>query len=126
MRRLEQLRGKMRMAGAVAVVVCQVKPTQLGDVTPYNDLISDFLRAQRWGFGCRTQVRLCHLKADGFHILPQFDSIIDRTYACAIRGVDVPDPTPPNGFLPDHLRRRWQADWPRLGKGGANSANYGW
>ena len=103
------------MAGASAVVVCQVKPMQLGNVSPYNELISDYLRGQRWGFGCQTQVRLSYLKADGFHILPQYDSMVDKTYACAILGVPVPDPTPLDSFIPDHLRRRWQAEWPRVG-----------
>ena len=109
----------------MAVVVCQAKPMQTVDVTPYNELLSDYLSAQRGGYGCQTQIRLGHLRSDGFHVLPQFDSIIDKTYACAIRGILVPDPTPIGEFLPDHLRRRWQAEWPRLGGGGRND-NYGW
>ena len=129
LQRVDQLREKMKMEGAFAVVVCQVKPMQMMDVTPYNGLISDSLSAQRWGFGCQTQIRLSYLKADGFHVLPQFDSIIDKTYACAIRGVLVPDPTPLGGFIPDHLKRRWQAKWPRLGGGGggrdSDRINYG-
>ena len=114
------------MEGATAVVVCQIKPMQLMDVTPFNELLSDYLRSQRWGFGCQTQIRLSQLKADGFHVLPQFDSVIDRTYACAIRGALVPDPTPHEGFVPNHVKRRWQAEWPGLGGRVANHRNYGW
>ena len=96
------------------------------DVSPYNFLLDDYLRA-RGIPGCPTQIRMEDLRSDGFHIMRQVDSVIDRTYACAIRGVLVPDPTPTGGFLPDHLGRRWQAEWPRVGRGGgANHVNYGW
>ena len=64
-RGVDRLRGILRMAGAKAVVVCQIKPMQVCNVTPYNELLSSYLGAQRWGFGCRTQVRLCFLKSDG-------------------------------------------------------------
>ena len=80
-RGVDRLRGALKSAGAMAVVVCQVKPMELGDVTPYNDLLSEYLAGERWGFGCRTQIRLGHLKPDGYHIKPQFYSIVDRTYA---------------------------------------------
>ena len=124
LQRVERLREKIRTEGAFSVVVCQVKPMQTMDVTPYNGMLNDYLSAKRWGFGCQTQIRLNYLKANGFHVLPQFDSVIDRTYACAIRGVLVPDPTPLEGFLPDYLRRRWQAEWPRVG--GGRRLNHGW
>ena len=114
-RGVDRLRGILVAAGARASVICQVKPMQLGDVTPYNELLSEYLRGQRGGFGCRTQIRLGHLKPDGFHVKPQYDSIIDRTYACAIKGIPVYDPTPSGEFVPDHLRRRWQAEWPKVG-----------
>ena len=123
---VDKLCGRLRMAGAAAVVVCQVKPMQVADVTPYNDLLSEYLCTQDQGFGCKTQIRLTYLKPDGFHVRPQFDSVIDRTYACAIRGVPVSDPTPFNEFLPDHLRRRWQTQWPRIGGGGGRVVNNGW
>ena len=94
-------------------------------MTPYNSALSKYLEAQRCGFGCRTQIRMSFLKPDGFHIKPQYDSVVDKTYACAIRGVSVVDPTPPEEFVPDHLRRSWQREWPRLG-GGSPRRNYGW
>ena len=92
---VDRLRRVLKMAGAKAAVVCQVKPMRLGDVSPYNDHLSDYLRGQKWGFSCRTQIRLSYLKPDGYHVRPQYDSIIDKTYACAIRGIPVIDPTPP-------------------------------
>ena len=123
---VDKLRGRLKMAGAAAVVVCQAKPMQVVDVTPYNDRLSEYLCAQEQGFGCKTQIRLTYLKPDGYHVRPQFDSIIDKTYACAIRGVPVVDPTPLDSFLPDHLRRKWQALWPRIGGGGGGVMNNGW
>ena len=125
-RNVDKLRSTLKTAGAAAVVVCQVKPMELGDVTPYNELLSDYLREQRWGFGCLTQIRLGHLRNDGFHIKPQFDSIIDRTYACAIRGIPVYDPTPRGEFVPSHMRRRWQKEWPRIGGGMGQREENGW
>ena len=41
---MAKLRQKLITAGASSVVVCQLKPMQVTDVTPYNDAISDFLR----------------------------------------------------------------------------------
>ena len=124
-RGVDKLRGMLRMAGAKAVIVCQVKPMTLGDVSPYNEQLSEYLRSQRWGFSCRTQIRLNYLKPDGFHIKPQYDSVVDRTYSCAIRGIPVFDPTPASEFVPDHVRRRWQTEWPKVGEGVRN-ANNGW
>ena len=78
-------------------------------------------------FGCQTQIRLEHLKPDGYHIRPQFDSIVDRTYAYAILGKPVCDPTPMEGFVPEHMRRRYLSEWPRIGGGkGRNMNNNGW
>ena len=34
------------------------------------------------------------LKGDGYHVKPEFGSVLDRTYACAFLGIDVPFPTP--------------------------------
>ena len=123
-RGVDRLRQVLKTAGAMAVVICQVKPMQLGDVTSHNDQITEYLKGQRWGFGCRTQIRLGHLKPDGFHVKPQFDSIIDRTYACAIKGAPVLDPTPVDQFVPDYLRRRWQAEWPRIGGGNGRAHDH--
>ena len=114
------------MAGAAAAVTCQIKPMQIGDVTPYNDALSEYLQAQRCEFGCSTQIRLGFLKPDGYHVKPQYDLIIDRTYSCAIRCICVADPTPPDKFIPDHVRRSWQREWPRLGGGARSGTDYGW
>ena len=122
-----RLRQKLILAGASSVVVCQLKPMQVTDVTPYNEAISDFLQPLKGGYGCRTQIRLNYLRNDGFHIQPMYDSIIDRTYACAIRGVPVPCPTPFDEFVPDRMRRRWELEWARIGNGvGQNANRHGW
>ena len=63
---------------------------------------------------CLEKRRLEHLKADGFHIRPQYDGVIDKTYACAILGLNVPFPTPVDQFVPTQIRRRWEQEWPRL------------
>ena len=105
-------------AGATAVIVCQIKPMQTIDVTPYNSLLNDYLRREkengRQGYGCRTQIRMCFLRGDGYHIKPEYDSVIDRTYACAFLGIPVPNPTPWDAFVPEAVRRKWDAEWPRL------------
>ena len=89
------------------------------DVSPHNALLDQYLGTQdgddNYGYGIRTQIRLEYLKADGFHVRPQFDSIIDKTYACAIVAVDVPCPTPWGEFVPNHIRRRWEKEWPQPG-----------
>ena len=123
---VDQLGGKLREAGAKAVVLCQLKPMQLTNVTPYNELLDNYLRnLGSGGYGCRTQIRLEYLKTDGYHILPQYDSIIDRTYACALMGIPVPYPTPFNEFVPYHVRQRWEREWPRIGVEG-RTINHGW
>ena len=117
------------MAGAVAVVVCQLKPMEITDVTPYNQLMDEYLGRERDrgrdGFGCRTQIRLDFLKPDGYHVRPDFDAVIDRTYACAFLGVPVPRPTPWDCFVPDNVRRRWELEWPRLAGRGLSMINHG-
>ena len=135
-RRVDRLRRGLMAAGAASVVTCQIKPMQVVDVTPHSDLLHEYLRAQPGGHGCRTQIRLEFLKHDGFHVKPQFDSVIDKGYACAILGEFVPNPTPRENFLPDSLRRRREAEWPRLpgnasrdrwGRGEGMTANvHGW
>ena len=116
-------------AGAAAVVVCQLKPMQTIDVTPHNELLDHYLRREkqqgRDGFGCRTQIRLDFLRGDGHHIRPEFGSVLDRTYACALLGINVPFPTPLTEFAPSHVRQQWEAEWPRLG-GRAETAHHGW
>ena len=116
-------------AGAAAVVVCQLKPMQTTDVSPYNGLLDKYLRGEkdrgRDGFGCSTQIRLDFLKGDGHHVRPEFASVIDRTYACAMLGIHVPFPTPFDEFTPSFLRQRWESEWPRVGVR-SNTANHGW
>ena len=96
--RVARVRGLLYSAGAVKVVTCQVKPMTLVDVRPYNGLLHEFLCGQPdGGPGCETQIRMSDLKpsvdGNGFHILPECETILDRTYACAIRNVPVPCPT---------------------------------
>lgn len=128
-RLVDRVRRRVMAAGAEAVVVCQLKPMQTADVTPYNDLLNGYLRAEkdkgRDGFGCQTMIRLDSLKADGFHIRPDFISVVARTYACAFLGIEVPDPTPWDKFAPSHDRTAWESDWPRLAGGGANMIHHG-
>ena len=128
-RLVDRLRLRVMEAGAAAVVVCQLKPMQIRDVTPYNTLLDDYLRLERdqgrGGHGCQTQIRLEHLKSDGYHVMPQMDSTIDRTIACAFLGIPVPCPTPWDEFVPLHVRRKWESQWPRLGGGRASMTNNG-
>ena len=115
--RVGMLRQRLREAGATATVVCQIKPMEVVDVTAHNALLHDYLRAQGGsGYGCLTQVRRQFLKRDGFHVLPQYDSLIDRTYACAMMGWEVPNPTPSEDFTPEYARRRYRAEWPSLAR----------
>ena len=128
-RSVDILRSEAVAAGAAAVVVCQIKPMQTIDVTPFNGLLDQYLRGEReqgrGGFGCRTQIRLNFLKGDGYHIKPEFGSVLDRSYACALLGICVPFPTPINEFAPDYVRQRWEAEWPRLAGGRANTVHHG-
>ena len=119
--RLHMLRGVLRAAGAETIVTCEIKPMQLMDVTPYNSALNNYLLAQGGsGYGCRTQIRLDYLRNDGFHVMGQYDWVIDKGYACALLGIDPPFPTPRNQFEPAHIRRRREAEWPALrGRGQA-------
>ena len=128
---VDRLRKALYSAGAVSVITCQVKPMQTVDVTPHNQLLDEYLRAQTdGGLGCRTQIRTVDLDSKGFHVKPECVSIIDRTYACALLGVRVPCPTEPEDFIPDFVKQRWEKDWPRLGRmsmgGKSPSLNHGW
>ena len=118
--KVDRLRKGLLAAGAEAVVVAEIKPMQQVDVRPHNKGLHYYLRAQgRSGYGVQTQIRMNCLRHDGFHVGSQFDSVIDKTYACALLGVPVPCPTPVNDFEPDHIRRRRELEWPTLG--GASS-----
>ena len=117
-RLVDRLRHKLMRAGARAVITCQLKPMQAADVTPFNSLLNDYLRREkergRDGFGCRTQIRLDCLRNDGYHIRPEYDSVIDKTYACAFLGTPVPNPTPWDEFIPQSVRQQWETEWPRV------------
>ena len=129
--RIHQLRRLLMARGATGVVVCQLKPMETTDVTAYNQRLHNYLlnerRHGRDGYGCGTQIRLEQLKADGYHVQTQFYGIIDRTYACAIRGINVPCPTPMDQFVPGFVRLRYESEWPSLGEGvRAENRHHGW
>ena len=71
-----------------------------------------------------------HLKPDGYHIRPEFDSLLDKTYACALLGCFVPEPTPFDNFAPDFARRRFMSEFPRLVRGQEEgqrpASSHGW
>ena len=64
--RVHQLRRLLMSMGAAVAVICQLKPMEVTDVTPYNRLLHEYLqmeqRYRRGGYGCRTQIRLDQLK----------------------------------------------------------------
>jgi hypothetical protein len=74
--------------GALEVCMCKVKPMNFMDVNPYCNAISDVcLRMHTQGHhvhGVNTQTGVSHLKRDGFHILPSFSMLLEKTYTCAI------------------------------------------
>ena len=110
------LRELILARSAKAVVVCQLKPMRWVDVRPYANAVHEYLDScGKGGYGCFTQIRMDFLKNDGFHVRPQYESVVDRTYACAIRGKDVPDPTPFSDLTPEFCRRRWETQWPKMG-----------
>ena len=124
--RLNELRGRLREAGAVASVICQAKPMEVVDVTPHNSHVHDYLQAQGGsGHGCQTQVQRNFLGPDGYHIQPRFVSVMNVTYACAVLGWPVPRPTPWDDFAPEFTRRNFEAEWPCLVRGGAWSQGGG-
>ena len=119
--RLATVRETLYATGAATVVICQVKPMKNVDVSPYNRLLHDFLCFQPdGGPECETQIQMADIKpgsdesGNGFHIQPECVAILDRTYACAIRNVPVPCPTPFDEFVPLHVRQRWETEWPKL------------
>ena len=100
--------------GVKGVVVCEVKPMRIMDVTPFSKLLHQRCTANKIGW-CQTQIGVRNLKEDGYHILPSFLQVLDATYACAVLGVPVPHPTP------THQKWRYplplmQQEWPRVGE----------
>ena len=123
---LDNLRKKLWKKGAAEVIVCALKPTQRADVSEYVKGVHRYLGGMRdvdGGHGCHTQVRLEHLRAEGLHLQPRFFYVLQQTYAYALMGKFVPDPTPLECFVPDHVRQVYQREWPALR---ASRTNHGW
>ena len=133
-RALDELRKKLWNAGAADVITCSPKPTQRADMTIYSDRVNRYLKSlgnDDAGHGCATQVRLWHLRGDGLHLQPRFFHVLQKTYAYALMGKYVLDPTPLDEFAPDYVRQAYRADWPLMNRGGGESGrapntHYGW
>ena len=123
--RVNEFHRRSRAKGVKAIVTCQIKPMRFLDVTPFNDHLDEFLRVCG-NFGCLTQIRMDSLKPNGYRVLPACCSIIDHTYACAIRGISVPNPTPRGDFQPEHLWPKWEAEWPEACEGPRQFYHGGW
>ena len=119
---------KEAMSNADAIIVCEVKPMRNVYVMPHNQLLHDYVLNQPFLYGCRTQIRMEFLDSKGFHILPEYGSVLDRTYACALRAIDVPCPTPFENFVPEFMRRQFEREWPRLvgNRSEGHVDNHGW
>ena len=116
--KVDELRHMILGRGARDLRVMQIKPMRYVDVRPYNERLHHYLLdCPDPTYGCRTQIRMNFLKADGFHIHPMYYSVLDRTYACALLAVEVPCPTPDDDYVPMEVRRNYQRDWPRLAGG---------
>ena len=114
--RVAALRELILSNSAKAVVVCEPKPMKWVDVRYSSVRIHKHLvSVGKGGYGCRTQIRMRYLRDDGFHVQPKYDSIVDKTYACALLGVPVPDPTPFGDLEPEYSRRRWDNQFPKVG-----------
>ena len=112
---VDKLRKKLWDAGANSVIVCSLKPTERANVSEHDDSIRRYLEGMRevdGGYGCHTQVRLEHLRGDGLHILPRFYYVLQQTYAFALMGKYVPDPTPRECLTPYHVRQAFRREWP--------------
>ena len=131
-RRVHILQDRLWTAGASSITVCEIKPMEVKDVTPYNMALHEYLCATGdSGNGCRTQIRRDFLKPDGFHVQPRFLSILFKQYACAILGLDVPCPTPMEDFVPSHIRRQYEIEFPGLTSRSSNryegrEMSHGW
>ena len=113
---------------AKETVICQIKPMRHVNVVPFNKLLHEYLRSED-SVGCQTMIRAEFLKADGFHVLPRFRSVLDRQYACAVLGVPVPCPTPYDDFVPNYLKEQYDQEWPAFGGNGRAegiSSRNGW
>ena len=69
-----------------------------------------------------TNSNIAYLKKDG-----KLETKFDLTYACALRGIPVPCPTPQDNFTPSFVRRRFEREYPRLvGSGRGHRMNNGY
>ena len=131
---LDKLRQKLWQKGAAKVIVCSVKPTQRADVSEYVERVHRYLKSVEdvdGGHGCHSQVRLEHLGADGLHLQPRHYWVLQQTYAYALLAKNVPDPTPLDGFTPNHMRQAYRTEWPLAGSNGRGAGrapliNHGW
>ena len=101
------------------MIVCSVKPMQREDVSEYADLVHRYLGSKKGkdgGHGCHTQVRLEPLRVDGLHIQPRFYHVLQQTYVFALMRKYCPDPTPPECFIPDHVKLAYMREWPLFGR----------
>ena len=126
--RFERVARLLLEKGAVGVCVCEVKPMNFMDVTPYSNAIhSACLRMRAQGHqvqGMETQIGVSNLMKDGFHIMPSFAGVLDKTYACAVVGVPVSCPTPSwDRYRDPSLKDRWPT--PREAQGQGNSHGRG-
>jgi hypothetical protein len=110
--RVGKLVALLKEKGAVGVTVCEVKPMTLKDVRPYSDRLRQRCKENKIGW-CRTQLGVSSLKEDGFHVLPSFLRVMNDTYAYAIMGVQVPNPTP---TYQKWRHRMPEREWPQVGE----------
>jgi hypothetical protein len=107
---VERLVAAVKEKAVVGVIICETKPMSIMNVTPLSDILHRRCQKQKVGW-CQTQVKLEHMKEDGYHIRPPFLQIIDNTCACAVMWVRVPHPTLPYKKWKHQLREQ---EWPRM------------
>ena len=116
---------------AAATVVIEIKPIRHLDVTPFNRTIHDLCKPRQKVFGCRTQVTMRDLGRDGFHVSPYCADVIDKTFACALLGIPVPNPTLFQDFFHPEQTEGYRHEFPRIsetdrsGRGGVTTI-HGW
>jgi hypothetical protein len=118
-KRVRRLLFEKRAAG---LVTCELKPMSFLDVALYLWAIhSACLRLCTHGHhvhGIQTQTGISHLRKNGYHILRSFSTILDMTYACAMREIPVPCPTPSwDRYRDPTLKDRWPTPQEALDQG---------
>ena len=113
--------------GAKVTVFCQIKPMKHVNVVPHNELLHEYL-CRVGEYGCQTMICMDYLRWDGYHVLPQYKSVLHRQYACALLGIAVPCPTPLENFRSGHVMRQFDQEWPELGTRRVEgpSSRHGW